>query len=171
MANWLFSHNVVAMETSAIGWSSLVITILIHLGLWTIVHAHTLCIDMIPPESPSLDVSTCNQSRWPSNGVHWFPLSSHCVMRNLSVWLSCYHPWLLLSKAPLLQAGVLSIFYMNDFFLFSWMFHLYLSGINTALTCTLLAASSLGGGGDGSWFSRSSSSCRAALASMVVDLT
>ena len=55
--------------------------ILISLDLKTIVHAHALCIDMIPSDP---EVSKCNQSRWPSNctGFH-----GHHVMKNSSIVL------------------------------------------------------------------------------------
>ena len=49
------------------------------MDLKTIVHAHALCIDVIPSDP---EVSKCNQSRWPSNctGFH-----GHHVMRNSSI--------------------------------------------------------------------------------------
>ena len=52
--------------------ATLIDYILIPLDHLTIVHAHALCIDTIPSDR---EVSTCNQSRWPSNKLHWFPWS------------------------------------------------------------------------------------------------
>ena len=59
--------------------ATLIDYILIPLDLKTIVHAHALCIDMIPSDP---EVSKCNQSRWPSNctGFH-----GHHIMRNSSI--------------------------------------------------------------------------------------
>ena len=64
----LFSHTLWPWKQVQLR-ATLINYILIPLDLKAIVHAHALCIDMIPSDP---GVSKCNQSRWPS---HWFPWS------------------------------------------------------------------------------------------------
>ena len=59
--------------------ATLIDYILIPIDLWTIVHAHALCIDVIPSDP---EVSKWNQSRWPSNCTGFY---GHHVMWNSSI--------------------------------------------------------------------------------------
>ena len=65
--------------------ATLIDYISIPIDLWTIVHAHALCIDTIPSDP---EISKWNQSKWLSNctGFH-----GHCIMSNSSIH---YLEWL-----------------------------------------------------------------------------
>ena len=74
----LFSHNVVTMETSAIGWPPWLITVWY---LWILNNDTCTCIrnwhDFF-----KFRVSKCNQSKWPSNCIGFH---GHHVMWNSSI--------------------------------------------------------------------------------------
>ena len=77
--NRLFSHNVVTMETSAIGWPPWLITFWY---LWISEQLYMLMHWALTRFFSDPEVSKWNQSRWPSNctGFH-----GHHVMRNSSI--------------------------------------------------------------------------------------
>ena len=99
----LFSHNVVTMETSAIGWPPWLITLFWYLQISE--HFVTCSCSAMVPSDPEL--SKCSQSRWPSSCtgfprslrfeklVHWSkrPLNKPKVYTTLNIVRATVARW------------------------------------------------------------------------------
>ena len=93
----LFSHNVMTMETRAIGWPPWLIT---YWYLWIFEQLSCTCIrnwhDFF-----KFRVSKWNQWKWPSNCIGFY---GHHVMWNSSIWYTDPELWLLPCQAAGLGA-------------------------------------------------------------------